>query len=265
MPDFVNEDDNSWRQVYLVFGKDKMSKLSNNAHLGGMSLLFQQAGIETDKPTHYYRHSGANLAYALGQDIRAIEHHGGWKKDQGRLTSHYLHPLPKGVAYALAGSTHDGMPPFVKRSVLRPPVELQKKIFPFLEQCYGGHPDWLALLENIMEDRDEFFNRVTPEDRMPTPTDINGTLRLKFLRLLAHLRKIFLEDAVALMDTKPDDHLHYGLHEIFDHAVFKDDLFREYRVNLVEAMARAVPPQSNLLSHNAPAIHAEFRNIDSKV
>jgi hypothetical protein len=35
------------------------------AHLGGMSLLFQQAGIETDKPTNYYRHSGANLACAF--------------------------------------------------------------------------------------------------------------------------------------------------------------------------------------------------------
>ncbi|KAF9139694.1 hypothetical protein BG015_001931 [Linnemannia schmuckeri] len=67
------------------------------------------------------------------------------------------------------------------------------------------------------------------------------------------------------MGTKPDDHLNYGLHEIFDHAVFKDDLFLQYRANLEEAMARAVPPQPNLLSHNSTAVHAEFRNIDSKV
>lgn len=238
--------------------------MSNTAHLGGMSLLFKQAGIVTDQPTHFYRHSGANHAYALGQDVKAIEHHGGWKKDQGRLTSHYLHPLPKGVAYALAGSTHVGMPPFIKRDVLRPPLALQQKVFPFLEDCYNRHPDWLMLLENIMEDRDEFFNRLTSE-RMPAPTNLDGILRLKFLRLLAYLRKILIQDAVALMDINPDDYMAYGRHEVFENAIFHDVLFLEYRANLLNAMDLAVPPQSDLLSHNAPAIHAELRSLDSKL
>ncbi|GJJ68189.1 hypothetical protein EMPS_00535 [Entomortierella parvispora] len=244
-PDFINENDDSWRQIYLVFHTDRLKKLPNIAHVGGMSMLFQRSGIETDNPTHYDRHSGANLAYALGQDIRAIEHRGGWKKDQECSTpiSHYLHPLPKGVAYALAGSTRNGMPPIVKRSVLRPPVALQKKVFPFLEECFGGHPDWLALLENIMEDRDELFNRSTTKERIPNTTEINVVLRLKFLRMLAHLRKILLQDSAVLMETKPDNFMSYAHHEIFDDDVFKDPLF----------------------IYNTSSIHAEFRNLDTKM
>lgn len=93
------------------------------------------------------------------------------------------------------------------------------------------------LLDNIIEDRNEFHNRLTTE-RMPTPSDsdLGGVLRLKFLRMLAHLRKVVLRDAVALIDLSPDDYMNYARHDVFDKLIFKDDLFLEYRTSLLSAM-----------------------------
>ncbi|KAF9537620.1 hypothetical protein EC957_007867 [Mortierella hygrophila] len=102
---------------------------------------------------------------------------------------------------------------------------------------------------------------------MPTSSDsdLGGVLRLKFLRMLANLSKVVLQDAVTLMDLSPDDYMNYARHDVFDNLIFKYDLFLEYRTSLLSAMESAIPPQSDLLSHNAPTIHTEFRNLDSKV
>ncbi|KAF8931032.1 hypothetical protein BGZ47_000279, partial [Haplosporangium gracile] len=111
------------------------------------------------------------------------------------------------------------------------------------------------------------FTTEAPRNGCPPPSDsdLGGVLRLKFLRMLAHLRKVVLQDAVALMNLSFDDYMNYARHDVFDNLIFKDDLFLKYRPGLLSAMDSAIPLQSDLLSHNAPAIHTEFRNLDSKM
>ncbi|KAF9139212.1 hypothetical protein BGX21_007773, partial [Mortierella sp. AD011] len=117
--------DNRWRNIYLVHGNGKKKEhqqLSPNAHLDGMARLFRATGIVTNQPTHFYRHSGANHAHDAGASLSAIQIHGGWQPSGGsRLNTHYLHPLPKGVAYAMAGAFQPGLPPWIKRDCVTPP------------------------------------------------------------------------------------------------------------------------------------------------
>lgn len=229
-----------------------------------MARLFRATGIVTNQPTHFYRHSGANHAHDAGASLSAIQIHGGWQPNGGsRLNTHYLHPLPKGVAYAMAGAFQPGLPPWVKRDCLTPPIELQRQIFPFIEEDYYTEcPDWLLWTSNIMEGKSELEGRPKP---MPMPDESNraGVLRLKFLLLLVHLRKVLLQDAAALLELNPKDGVLYGHHHIFNLPVFKSPEFLVFKERLVAKMLTLAPPQSDSLRHNAPYLEAEFRLLNS--
>lgn len=53
---------------YLAHGNDRDKQMSLHAHVDGMSRLFEQTGIVTNQPIHFYCHSGANLALPYQQD-----------------------------------------------------------------------------------------------------------------------------------------------------------------------------------------------------
>ncbi|KAG9068286.1 hypothetical protein KI688_010552 [Linnemannia hyalina] len=210
-----------------------------------MAQLFRATGIVTNQPTQFYRHSGANNAHDAGASLSAIPNGG------SRLNTHYLHPLPKGVAYAMTGAFQPGLPPWIKRDCLTPPVELQQQIFPFIEEDYFTEcPDWLLWTRDIMEGRSELGGRPNP---MPMPDESNrsAVLRLKFLLLLVHLRKVLLQDAAALLELKSKDGVLYGHHHVFNLPVFKSPEFLVFKERLVAKMLTLAPPQSDSLRHNA--------------
>ncbi|GJJ72541.1 hypothetical protein EMPS_04899 [Entomortierella parvispora] len=238
-PEFMEDD---WHEDYLVHGAGKKTtQLSPSAHLDGMARLFKATGIVTNQPTHYFRGLGLNHVRDASATIADIQQHGGWFRDQSRFTTHYLHPLPKGVAFAMAGS-----------------VQPDYYIGPY-------HSDWLHWIRNIMEGKNEFEGRSTTT-RMPIPdeSDRSGVLRLKFLILLVHLRKILLQDAAALQATQ-DDNARYSEHHIFQLPVFKSTEFAVFKQQLVANMSTLAPPQSDSLRQNAPAFEAEFRLSNSTI
>jgi hypothetical protein len=242
--------------------------LSPNAHLDGIIRLFETTGIFTDQPTHIWRHMGANHPQDAGASIPEIQQHGGWCKDSSRLTTHYLHPLPKGVAYAMAGSGQPGRPPWIKRTLHIPPVELQRMIFPFIEDQYDKHADWLQWTSNIMDNKPDMHNRTLSEKfPYPSKTDTSGILKLKFLLLLVHLRKVLLQDAAVLQRLRPDNDndIDYSLHHVFKHPVFKTQAFNTFSQELHQIMDAAVPPLSDSLRAHVPALTDEIRNLDTKV
>ncbi|ORY99771.1 hypothetical protein BCR41DRAFT_363714 [Lobosporangium transversale] len=89
---------------------------------------------------------------------------------------------------------------------------------------------------------------------------------INILSLLAHLRKVILQDAVVLMDISSENHLsNYSLHGIFRHKVFQDPQFHSYRLALKDAMANATSPYLDSLNANSPAIVNELRGVSTKL
>ncbi|KAF9941481.1 hypothetical protein BGZ65_003056, partial [Modicella reniformis] len=118
---------------------------------------------------------------------------------------------------------------WLTRNTIIPPVELQRKLFPFIESQFPGDQDWVAWVENIMLDRDVYHGRSIGAkiDRASQGAGYsikgenqNEVIKRRHLILLAHLRKVILQDAVAIM-TVEDPTCNYGDHYIFQQPVFK--------------------------------------------
>ncbi|KAF9895898.1 hypothetical protein BX616_008589, partial [Lobosporangium transversale] len=163
----------------------------------------------------------------------------------------------------MSGFTSVNERPWYVRNVLLPPNELQIKIFPFIESYFDGHPDWKKRIQNIMEDREICYGRPEHTRLSVSHMDVPA---INILSLLAHLRKVILQDAVVLMDISSENHLsNYSLHGIFRHKVFQDPQFHSYRLALKDAMANATSPYLDSLNANSPAIVNELRGVSTKL
>ncbi|KAF9342137.1 hypothetical protein BGX34_008692, partial [Mortierella sp. NVP85] len=66
---------------------------------------------------------------------------------------------------------------------------------------FPGGGDGRLWLENIMMDRDEFEKRPSPSRFKYKVADFH---KMRLLILLAHLRKVVLQDAVVLLEKNED-------------------------------------------------------------
>jgi hypothetical protein len=110
------------------------------------------------KKTHVARGTGSRHAQDAGADIASIENHGGW--GQGRVSTHYLSRVSDDVPSEMAGCTLQGERLWLSRNTLLPPVELQRMLFPCVEDYAkesGHYADWLQWTENLMMDKGFFF------------------------------------------------------------------------------------------------------------
>ncbi|KAF9112015.1 hypothetical protein BGX27_004131 [Mortierella sp. AM989] len=176
--------------------------------------------------THRFRGTGARHTQEAGADPESIAQHRNWSTV--RLTTHCLDSISPRVALRMAGFKMDNERLWLPRNTYIPPVELQRQIFPFIEEYFDSHLDWLALVNNIMLDREEHTDR-PPNDRMVLDDDEKYCLMI-FLSHLVHLKKVILQDAAALMELQGQ--FDYGLHHIFGDPVFKGALFSNYRAEL---------------------------------
>ncbi|KAF9992061.1 hypothetical protein BGZ65_012746, partial [Modicella reniformis] len=107
-------------------------------------------------------------------------------------------------------------------------------------------------------DRNLFHNR--PKDTQ-MPIKVKDIPKLRILILLAQLRKVVLQDAAALMDLCGELQFRYEDHGVFQDPLYKSRMFMDFR----QQMASAVSPVTDSLHANAPAIHYEFRSLNSKM
>lgn len=174
----------------------------------------------------------------------------------------YLSPIPKEIPYKLAGFTLPNEELWLERNTLLPPVELQKQIFPFIEDLFPGNDDWRVWIQNIMLDKPEEESRHTQSQSFFTKDDIPA-MRLMFV--LAHLRKVILQDAVVLMSLKNDVRCQYSEHHVLKLPVFRSELFQQFSSQLLHSIQIARSPLSDSLTANAPAIQQEFRQVKTSV
>jgi hypothetical protein len=139
-------------------------------------------------------------------------------------------------------------------------------LFPCIEEYAmgrDGYADWIQWTENLMMDKNMYYNRPV-ETRIAIPREDVKLVRILFL--LTHIRKVLLQDGVALMEH-PDAPFRYGDHVVFKHPAFSlgNPLFRKFKDDLCNSMRNARSPMEDSLIANAPAIHNEFRTVHSSV
>ncbi|KAK3810752.1 MAG: hypothetical protein J3Q66DRAFT_413873 [Benniella sp.] len=94
----------------------------------------------SSKVTHGGREAGARHAHASRASIEDITHHDNW--NHHRLVTHYLTQVSKEVPYEMAGFTLPKEEFWLERNTVILPKELQKMIFPFIEDLFPGNKDW---------------------------------------------------------------------------------------------------------------------------
>ncbi|KAF9567067.1 hypothetical protein EC968_003501 [Mortierella alpina] len=300
--------DNSWLGFHLVSGNDKLTEISNAAQYLAHRSIMEQANVkDRKKVTHRGRVHGSQFAQACGASVEAIAQHGNWALN--RLSTHYLSRVDAGVALHMAGFNPPNERLWLLRNNVIPPVELQRQVFPFIEDQFPGDEDWKAWIENIMLDRDVYHGRmIHPMRTRKTPfarrrrqsagtrgTDAGASdddhnnnsdsdddndngddeeddeedytiAKRRHLILLAHLRKVVLQDAAVLMELgNQDEHCRYHYHHVFDYDVFKTQLFIDFRAKLHADMLTATSPITDSLAANAPGIHSHLRSVESRV
>ncbi|KAG0222132.1 hypothetical protein BGW42_006860, partial [Actinomortierella wolfii] len=121
-----------------------------------------------------------------------------------------------------------------------------------------------AWMDNIMTDKEEYNNRQM-EQRLVAKYPQDEFQKIKFFTHLARLRKVILQDAVALMEITSDPQYQYHFHRIFQEPVFKSPLFAQFRDGLRKRMSMATSPISDILLVNTPAIQHSLRDITEKM
>ncbi|KAL0141726.1 hypothetical protein V8B55DRAFT_1434402 [Mucor lusitanicus] len=126
-----------WYEYKVVPGrKGPRPERSKTANINSAKSIFESHGIYSSKKTHSGRHSATIEAESLGVCIDEIKRGGGWKDHLGRLETFYLGKLPWQFARGLAGFL--GKPYYLPRkNAVKPPLELQRMVFPWIEDFLG--------------------------------------------------------------------------------------------------------------------------------
>ena len=172
---------------------DTFATISYTTHNKAFGAALKQADIRSSKKTHITRKCPANAAQKMDDD--KYKRQGRWGK--GAMDLCYM-PIPHEAVLGLAGfdSAHSY---HVARSVIEPPVILQKLIFKELD-------GWL--------------------EKDKSQTGVNCSISTtQFLRVLEYLRIVILQDSVPLMEEFPD--LPTWSHSVFhctEYTLFRDEV-----------------------------------------
>lgn len=189
--------------------------------------------------THAGRHAGTKEAFKLGLPINDIQHLGRWVMSQ--MMSFYAPKNPIKGAYFMSHFNGTDEPYILDRDLVVPPPELQRLVFPWLEDAFNGSSEetvdaWhkTCALEMTDYDPEEITDGdiyFEAKDEIPAvqsgleqsaPTDKEA-----FLKLLVRMRRVIVQDAVQFLiprtnGLKLSNHLIQGLPEIFASQHFLD-------------------------------------------
>ncbi|KAK3827864.1 MAG: hypothetical protein J3Q66DRAFT_382746 [Benniella sp.] len=205
-------------------------------------LIHASSKTEAMAPTTLYsRRAGTQHVHASRIGTEEASHNGNW--NHRRLVAHSLTQESKEEPYKMAGFTLPNEEFWLERNTTLPPKELQKMVFPFIEDLFPGNQDWAKWIENIMEDNPEDLHR-PQSSRADYPVESIPAMRL--MLVLAHLRKVVLQDAVVLLRITDDPLCLYSQHDVFTTLpVFSSIMFKEYSLLLQESIQDARSPLIN--------------------
>ncbi|GJJ77567.1 hypothetical protein EMPS_09926 [Entomortierella parvispora] len=270
--DVPNSNDISqWNKIKLVVGEDRTRDIDYSTQWRSMKGAFALCEIRSGCGTDSGSHCAALELQSMGLAIDHPARVGRWAHNN--LQS-YMSLLGFPGAFAMAGFHNERYR--LARDCLTPPLELQRLVFPWIEdQCTeDNRAAWRKKCDEIMKDKpesissviEEIYNTVKAEqDEEEQQTEqaikkysnkdqrqsqkqtqepkrrvasYSDIAKEGFLCLLVWLRRVILQDAVMFLRDGASNHL-------LEHPTFKHPLFREYSVSLEDAVASNLRTQLN--------------------
>lgn len=161
-----------------------------------------------------------------------------------RLTPLFLPTAERLGSYMLTASFPDNAAFQLPRNRVLPPIELQRQLFPFIEDFFPASGDWRIWIENIMMDRPLDTSRPEINRSYYRAKDFPA---IRLMRVLARLRRVILQDLAVMMTCEGDDgecqfRTEYGC--TVQHPVFSTPAFRTFARELFDAMRADASPRS---------------------
>lgn len=187
----------------------KTESLKNDAYAKAMKKILKECKISSNHLIHIGRTLGSvdlQIEEVDDEDVRQL---GNWQTTVRDLA--YSTKLPLKALRRAAAHEHCDGAFFCPRGKPKPDEELQRKIFPFVENAI------------------ESVNRAQQENEEQSANNLSTAAG--FLECLKRLRTIILQDAAAIMILHPErEH-----HPLFSMDVFRGELFKVRSCVLVSA------------------------------
>jgi hypothetical protein len=197
-----------WYDIFLLKGADRTKPLSYPVQLQWVNQIFKAAGIRTRKKTHYGREEGAIKNELDGVAENQLRRAGHWNSDA--LSSCYLTNLPLEFVRSSAGFAPRAQGDYyLPRAKITPPSSLVNALWPWIDQWQAWFNRNLGKPDSINTSYgDPPLIPLLPEEEDRTDLAAQG-----FLKLLAELRIIILQDSVLLRTEFPQ------------HPLWRDPIF----------------------------------------
>lgn len=205
-PDFTQN--STWFKYKLLvngervsLSEDKTEEINNDAYSKDIKKILKKKNIPEDHCAHLGRILGATTLQIKEVEDEGIRQIGNWQttvRDLAYSTKLPLATMRKAAAYDLCGGAV-----FCPREQPQPEEELQRQIFPFLENAFDNVE---RARENAVEKSAGYLSTA-----------------IGFLSCLKRLRAIILQDAAAMMILHESER---AMHPLFAKPVFQSELFQ---------------------------------------
>ena len=234
-----------WYDIHLIKGYTPTTGVSYGVQLEWTNRMFKAARIGSLKKTHAGRSRSAQYAELAGVSEAQIRRAGRWNNDA--LTNCYLSHIPLEFVRSMAG-----FPPtqagnyYLPRAKVHPPESLLQAVWPWVDQWQT----WFRtkhgkLTERPLTSYDQIFIEPGAEEH---PEDLAAQ---GFLRLLAELRIIFLQDSVFFKREFPD-------HPLWHHSLFVRSDYQEFAQEVLQSINEVEEPASIRLRTVVPDIATQL-------
>jgi hypothetical protein len=226
-PDFsANE---NWFNTKLTRGRAADKSICYNTQLSSINKAFAAVGVNSVKKTHSGRQAGAREAEMAGLSHDHIRRVGRWNSES--MENSYLTCLPRTAIRVIQGFPEEKGCFWLPRALVTPPLSLQQKVFPWVEE-------W--------------------QQRMQDDASIQTICGEGFLRLLVELRPIILQDAVLLKQLEPN-------HEMFSSRIFQCSEFASFSEQLNRSINNATPPAEVEIQRVVPEINSRISDLSFQI
>ena len=223
--DSVISDAHKWQKIRLLKSKtDPFVPLRYATQLKAAKRCFQKHGVNIRNWTHAGRHAGCQLGEALEVPDAHLRKLGGWENS----SKDTFYSSGVSITAARAYAEHGDKPGnyYLSREILEPPEELQRMIFPQLEE--------------------------TIERVYSVPVERRDKNAQGFILTLKWWRVVILQDAVVLSNIFPRS-------PIWTHHPFTTPLFRQFKQEALHAIDHDVHPLAFQIQQAVPAIATQIR------
>jgi len=208
-----------WQSIKLLKGRGQFDELTYDAQLKYTRRTFEDRGIFMKAWTHAGRHAGVLHGEALSIPDAELRRLGHW--DFSRMAKHYSSGVNREAAREMAGHRKGEGAYYLSRECLIPPTELQKLVFPHLEESL------------------DYINSFEPKDR--------DKAAQAFLLTLEWLRVVLFQDAVILSNMFPESPL-------WQMYPFRSPLFLEFKQLALQTIEEDEHPNNVQLQKMIPVV-----------